>query len=461
METPQNNRSALVELIAPDLSRMIADRHFDQVRAVLAQADLHDPEVAEIVGALEPQERVVLFRLLPHDRAADVFSYLPDSQQRQLLDELGSEQLAAIFNEMEPDDRTQLLGEMPEQQVARLMALLRPDEREQAQSLLEYPPESVGRLATPDYLTARLDWTARQVLDHIRVNGEKAETLQTLYVVDERGRLVDDLPLRTVLLSDPSRKVESLVDGQVLELQATADREEAVRMLEKYDVPVLPVVDENRRLMGIVTFDDVADVAEEEATEDIQKAAAIAPLPMEYTQTGVWTLVRRRIGWLVVLVFVSLLSSGVIAAHEQTLHQVIALAFFLPLLAASGGNTGAQSATLLIRALSVGDVKLSQWAYTLAKEMLVGLTLGLIMGGASAVLGFFRGDMDVALIVGLSMLCIVLSTNLIGAILPFLLTRLRIDPAVASSPLITTLADATGLLIYFTIARWVLSHHFT
>jgi magnesium transporter len=258
-------------------------------------------------------------------------------------------------------------------------------------------------------------------------------------------------------MASPSAYIRDIMCPDVISVRADQDREFVAQELAKYDFLAMPVVDEQNRLVGIVTFDDVADVLEAEATEDFHRTAAVAPLARGYKQSNVWTLYHRRIGWLIALVFVNLVSSGVIAAYEEILVANIALAFFLPLLIDSGGNTGSQAATLIVRALATDEVRLKHLGKVVGKELLVGLSLGLTMALASFVLGLFRGGgIEVGLIVGLSMFCIVIVTNLIGVLLPFLLTSLRFDPAVASSPLITTVADALGLLVYFTIATWLI-----
>ena len=448
------SRINTARLLAPDVAQALEDGDTAEVREVLSR--LFDADLAEVLIVLAPEQRAAAFQLLPRERAAAVFPHFSESQQKDLVEELRAGQLADLLNTMSPDDRTEFFEGLSEKVIPELLAILKPSERFEARTLLQYPPESVGRLVTTDYLTVRPEWTVQQVIDRIREVGAEAETLDTLYVVDAAGRLIDDVPLRDLLLADPAQRIETLVDGQVVALKATDDREHAVRAMEHYDRPVLPVVDERQVMVGVVTFDDVADVAEEEATEDFHRVAAVAPLPQSYDQTSIWSLYHRRIGWLMILVFVNLVSSGVIAAYEDVLQTTIALAFFMPLLIGSGGNTGSQAATLVIRALATGEVHLRQYLATLLKELSVGLSLAVTMGAVSWLLGLFRGGWYVGLVVGASMACIVVSTNLLGATLPFILSRLKIDPAVASSPLITTVADAMGLLIYFTIAAWIL-----
>jgi magnesium transporter len=268
--------------------------------------------------------------------------------------------------------------------------------------------------------------------------------------------LLDALELQRFILADPNDTVESIMDQSYIGVNALDDQEEAVRTMDRYDLYALPVMDDENVLLGIVTVDDILDVAREEATEDFHKFAAVAPLKESYRETGKLRLYRKRIGWLIILVGVNLISSGIIHYYEETLQALFTLAFFIPLLIGTGGNTGAQSATLMVRALATDDLTISDWFRTLFKEAGVGVLLGFTMAAATFPLGFWRGELPVAIIVSATMASIVMIANLVGMLLPFLMTRLGLDPAVASSPLITTVMDAVGLLIYFSIATYVL-----
>lgn len=420
------------------------------------------PEVAELLLDLDKPDRVLLFRALGRELSTEVFAYLKPETQNALLRELTDEETRRLLTDMSPDDRTPLLEELPGQASQKLLNLLSPEDRARAQQLLGYPEESVGRLMTPDYVAVRPGWTVGEALAHIRRLGIDRETINWVYVVDGSWKLLDALTLRTFIVTDPQRTVEEVMDRRFVAVSAFADREEAVREIQRHDLEAVPVVDSDGVLVGIVTVDDVLDVAEREATEDFHLYAAVRPLDASYRESGVYPLFLKRVPWLVLLVLVGLVSSGVIEAFEETLAAAVALAFFIPLpffiplLIDSGGNTGSQSATLMVRAIATGDLKLSQWGRALGKELLVGATLGVALGLAAAGLGIFRGGPEIGLIVGLTMIAIVLTANMIGAALPFALSKLRLDPAVASAPLITTVVDATGLLIYFTIATLVL-----
>ncbi len=419
-------------------------------------AELEPPDAAELLDELDKPDRVVVFRLLPRQLSSEVFALLDTESGHGLIAELTDDEARAVLEGLAPDDRTSLLEELPGRLVQQLLNLLPPEELAEARSLLGYPPESVGRLMTPDYVAVKQEWPVARALAHIRERGPESETIDEIYVTDARWRLLDAIPLSALVLGDPEEPVDTVMDWSFVSVPADEDRERAVELIARHDRYALPVVDSDGVLLGIVTIDDLLDVAEAEATEDFYLGAAIEPLDTRYRGASVSALYRRRIVWLLVLIGVALMSSGVIALFEDTLEETIALAFFIPLLIGAGGNTGAQSATLVVRSLATGDLRLRQWARALGKELAVGLALGLTMGVAAGLLGIVRGGVEVGIVVGLAMVGIVLVANLVGGALPFFLTRVGLDPAVASSPLIATIMDAAGLLIYFTIATLVL-----
>lgn len=315
---------------------------------------------------------------------------------------------------------------------------------------------------TPDYIAVGPDWSVARALEHIRTRGRASETVDVIYVHDAAWRLIDALPLRRFILADPDTPVQSIMDNAFISLAAHDDRENALRTFQRYDAVALPVVDSQGILIGIVTVDDILDVAEEEFTEDFQKFAAMEPLKEGYWQTSIFRFYRSRVGWLAALVLVSLVSSGVIAAFEGVLAQLVVLSFFIPLLMGAGGNTGSQSATITIRALSTGDLELSDWARVVSREFFVGITLGVSLGLLGLVLGIVQGGgltetgVQIGLVIFLTMTLMLTITNLLGTSLPFILTRLGLDPASASGPMVASISDTIGLLIYFSVARWVL-----
>jgi magnesium transporter len=441
-------------LLLPELRRMLAERQEGELREVLTE--LHPASIADFSEGLSDEETWELLGLAPIEQQEEIFTFYPHTKQEQLASGDGRERMSHLLERMSHDDRVDLLKQLDAEVVESLLPLVAKAEREDIRKLMSYPEHTVGSVMTTDYATLPPNATVDEAIARLRRQAPASETIYFVYVVDKEHRLLGVVSLRDLILASSGAAVRELMHADPIAVRAEQDREDVAKEIARYDLLAIPVVDAENRLVGIVTHDDVVDVANKEATEDFHLAAAISPLPKGYDRSGPLALYQRRIGWLVILVFVNLISSGVIAAYEEVLAAALTLAFFLPLLIDSGGNTGSQSATLIIRALATGEVKLKQWWRVLLKEMVVGLSLGMTMAVASSILGYFRGGPEIAFIVGLSMLCIVVITNIGGVLLPFILTRLGVDPAVASSPLITTISDASGLIIYFTIATWVI-----
>ncbi len=442
-------------LIKPEILELIEKKDWNQLKNVLSYWPA--PDIADFLMDVEMPVRVFLFRSLPRKVSADVFSYLESKDKDELLEALSVEETRYLLADLSPDDRTELFEDLPGQVIQRLLNLLSPHDYRETVELLGYPDESVGRLMTPDYVAVRPSWTVGQALAHIRWLGKDSETINVIFVTNESWKLIDSLGLRKLILADPADTIEQLMDYQFVSISALEDREKAVELINRYDLYALAVVDNEGILLGIVTVDDVIDVASQETTEDFHMAAAVAPLKESYSEASIWFLYRKRIGWLAILLLVGLVSSAIIAHFEETLSTAIILTVFLPLLIASGGNTGAQSSTLIVRAIAVGDVELTEWLRALARELLMGMTLGATMGIISWFLGFFVGGFTISIIIALTMFSIVLVANIIGAAFPLILTRLGFDPAVASNPLITSITDVVGLIIYLSIATYILS----
>ena len=422
-------------------------------------------DAVEIMAQLSAAEQAILFRLLTTDKAAEMFEYLPMESQEQLLHAMGNEEAAKILDAMAPDDRTALLEELPTQVCARLINALSPAERIIALKLLDYPEGSIGRLMTSEYLVIRDAWTVSQVLDHIRNNGSDRETLNVLYVVDAEGKLIDDVRIREFLLCPLDKKVSELRDGVFTALHATDDEETAVTAFRKYDRSVLPVIDGRGGLVGIVTVDDILDVAEQQATEDIQKIGGMEHLDEPYMDISLGRLIRKRATWLVVLFLGEMLTATAMGHFEAEISKAVVLAMFVPLIISSGGNSGSQAATLIIRAMAIGEVRLKDWWRVMRREILSGLTLGLILATIGmlriAIWSAFSDTYGkhwplIALTVGISLIGVVLWGTISGSMLPFLLKRLGLDPATSSAPFVATLVDVTGLVIYFAVAGIIL-----
>lgn len=454
------------KILLPEIQGMIAARNFTALRELFSE--MPPADVAEIILDLPEDERVIIFRILPNALAADVFEYLDVDveAQQQLLRGMAHEQVVSILNEMSPDDRTALLEEMPSAAARQLIRLLTPEERRVAQALLGYPEGSVGRLMTPDLIAVHADWTVKETLDHVRENGQDSETINVIYVVDDRGKLIDDLRIRQFLLKPLTAKVSDLMDETFVALNVTDSQSDAVNVFRKYDRTALPVVDSNNVLVGLVTIDDMLDVAEEEATEDIQKLGGMEALDEPYTTIPLVRMVKKRATWLIILFLGEMLTATAMQGYNGEIEKAAILAMFLPLIISSGGNSGSQATTLVIRAMALGELGLRDWYRVVRKELLSGLLLGLVLG----TIGFFRISLWqylhifnygqyhwlVALTVGSALIGVVLWGTLTGAMLPFLLRRCGLDPATSSAPFVATLVDVTGLVIYFNVALFIL-----
>ena len=422
-------------------------------------------DVAPLIADLPVEELAVLFRAGSRELDATIFTYMPLEAQKKLLKVLTQEQAAALLNALPPDDRTAFLNELPLDVAMQMLSMLTPDERQVAQSLLAYPEHSVGRMMTLDFVAVRPEWTVREALDYIREHGYDRETLNMIYVVDAGGHLIDDIRVRRLLLSPLDRPVSALLDGNYTWLAPTHDREKALGYFKQFDRVALPVVNEDRKLIGIVTVDDMLDVAEAEATEDIQKLGGTEALDEPYTTIALSRMVKKRASWLVVLFLGEMLTATAMGYFEGELEKAIVLSLFIPLVISSGGNAGSQAATLVIRALALGEFRLRDWWKIMRRELAAGTALGLILGG----IGFLRiavwsmfstvyGEhwMLVALTVGLALVGIVLWGSLMGSMLPLVLKRLGFDPATSSAPFVATLVDVTGLIIYFSVAFFIM-----
>lgn len=470
----EEDRIRVLDLMEPDLvAHMVVQLPPEQAidwaqqspieRAVAVFKRFDDPEdaqateqIAEILFELDEARLGVLFRALRRPVATEVFANFERNGRDRLMASLTDRETRELINNLSPDDRTLILQELPGQITQRLLNMLPRDQLNEARQLLGYEEETVGRLMTPRYVAVRPEWSIERCLEHLRKQDVSAETIDTVYVTDHKWRLMDALSLKQIVLADPSATIESLMDGKYVTLEATEDRETAVQAMQRYDLPVLPVVDSDEVLVGIVTFDDVFDVAEQEATEDFHRVGGVAPIQGNYLAVRQTELYRKRIGWLVTLVAMNVFSGAAIAQYEDLIVASAALVFFLPLLIDSGGNAGSQAATLMVRALATGQVRLRDWGKLMMKEVGVSLALGLTMSAAVFGIGVYRGGMDVAFAVSLTMICVVVVGSLIGTLLPFVLQKLNFDPASASAPLITSIADISGVIIYFSIASAIL-----
>lgn len=446
----------------------------DQLEAILETNDerqlqeylesLNISEVEEMIDEF-PEHAARFIDLLTLNRSVAVFRILDFPTQERMLKKLSGKRISEIINELPPDDRTALFSEMHGDTVQKMIILLSPEDRKEALGLLGYPEDSVGRLMTPDYVTVRKQWTVGQVLEHIRRFGKNSETFDVIYVIDENEVLLDDIRIRTILLADPSTLISDIIDERLIALNVHDTQEEAVNVFRMNNRVALPVTDDANVLLGIVTVDDILWIANEEYTEDIQKIGGTEALDEPYLDISLVKLIRKRIGWLVVLFLGEMLTATAMGFFEAEIDKAVVLALFVPLIISSGGNSGSQASTLIIQAMALGEVKIADWFRVMRREIISGLILGLILG----LIGFMRiyvwsmfSDiygphwMLVGFTVGFSLIGVVLWGSLSGSMLPLLLKKLGADPASSSAPFVATLVDVTGLIIYFSIAVLVL-----
>jgi magnesium transporter len=422
--------------------------------------DQNISDVAELIDEFADNEAEII-SLLNVNRAASTFKILDLSVQKRIIQELPPIKTAELLNELAPDDRTDFLEELPSEVVKELIRLMNPEERRVTLSLLGYAESSVGRLMTPDYIAVQVDWTVQEVLEYIREVGKQMETIDVVYVVNEKGEFIDDMRIRELILASPDKLVDDIIDHRSITLNVNDDQEVANEVFKMNNRVALPVVDDKNILLGIVTIDDVLWVANEEFSEDIQKIGGTEALDQPYLEMPIFKLFKKRVVWLIVLFLGEMLTATVMAYFEEELAKYVVLALFIPLIISSGGNTGSQASTLIIQAMALGEITLNDWWRVMRRELISGVLLGTVLG----LIGFVRvafwnsifhtyGDhgMLVAFTVGFSLLGVVLWGAVTGSMLPIIIKKLGLDPATSSAPFVATLVDVTGLVIYFTMA---------
>ena len=418
-------------------------------------------ELAELINDSKNIDYIKIFQVLDAEKAIKTFENLDFDKQKNLLHSFSVEQLTATLNQISPDDRTALFEKLSQETLQQYLSLLSDEERKTANHLLQYPEDSIGRLMTPDFLAAKEDWTVQQVLDYIRQYGKNTETISNVYVTDPNGFLVDDIKVREFLIAPLDKKVSDLMDKQFVFLNARDDQENAIEVFKQTNRTALPVTDFQGLLLGIITIDDVVDVIEEEDTEDIQKIGGTQAFDEPYLKIALGKMIQKRAGWLVVLFFGEMLTASAMGFFNDELNKAVVLTLFVPLIISSGGNSGSQAATLIIRAMALGEVTLSDWWRVIRREIISGLTLGSLLG----IIGFVRiaawsqftsiyGPhwLLLAFTVSIALIGVVVWGTFMGSMIPMMLKKIGQDPAVSSAPFIATLVDVTGLIIYFTLA---------
>ncbi len=444
-----------VELPTTDTIESLIERgQLGKLRALLT--DVHPADIADLMDQLSADEAVIVFHLLDVEIASEVLDETGSLIRQKLVEEVDHEHLADLLDELPMDDAAEFLDDLPDPVSDRLLELMEPEEADEVRELLAYEEDSAGRLMITDIVALRRHWTVAHTLDFLR-SLEDPETLQYLYVVDRNDKLIGVVPLRTLILAKPEQTIEEIMEGDVVSVPVTADQEALAEMVARYDYVAIPVVDGDGRLLGIVTVDDVLDIFEEEVTEDIQRLGGSEPLDQPYFAVSIFQIFSKRVGWLLLLFVAAIMTARVVQTFEASLAAVVALGFFMPLVTGTGGNAGSQTVATIIRAITLDEVHLSNLWHAWRREILVALTLGVVMGACGfGVVALLTGDLGVAWVVAATLPLVVAWAVTIASIVPVLAHHFNIDPTVISGPMITTIVDASALLIYFSLAQVIL-----
>ncbi|MES2427159.1 MAG: magnesium transporter [Bacteroidota bacterium] len=452
-----------MEEMVEQIELLLEQKNKQQLQDYLNNLNISDVE--ELIDEL-PQHGPLFIETLSINRAVNVFRILDFPTQERIIKKLPGKKIAEIITELPPDDRTAFFAELHGDAVKALILHLSAADRKEALSLLGYKEDSVGRLMTPDYIAVKKSWDVNRVLAHIRQFGKNSETIDVIYVLGDKGVLLDDIRIREILLVDPDTKISQLMDGRLISLKATDPQEEAINVFRMNNRTALPVTDDENILLGIVTVDDILWIANEEYTEDIQKIGGTEALDEPYLDISLLKLVKKRVGWLIILFLGEMLTATAMGYFQHEIEKAVVLALFIPLIISSGGNSGSQASTLIIQAMALGELTVADWWRVMRREIISGLMLGITLG----LIGFLRiaiwSEFSniygphwvlVALSVGVSLIGVVLWGSLAGSMLPLLLKKLGADPATSSAPFVATLVDVTGLIIYFSIAVIIMS----
>lgn len=438
-----------------DIKKLINEKEFKLLKELLKEQE--PARIVEMIEELPQDEKIVVFRFLPKDTAAEVFSHLEKDDQMELLSLFKEDKLKEIIENMEPDDRADLLEELPANVVKRLLAHLSNEERQNTLILLNYPEYSAGRIMNPNFLDLKENMTIKEALQHIKAEGNKKETIYTLFVIDNTRKLKGTVELKDLIFSEENEIVKNIMNENPIYSTVYDNEEEVARVMQDYDLLAIPVTDSEKRLVGIITIDDIVDVLEESATEDIQKMAAVGVTETSYFHTSIWELVKSRVIWLGALLLFESIAVFVIEGFSDVLQKITVLAAFMPTINAIGGNTGSQMSAIVIRSMAVGDIEEDDFKKVLGKELFSGVILGIILG----IVMFLRSIINtreplIMLSLSLSIIIVVMISNILGAILPFFAKKIHLDPALISGPFISTLMDILSMFFYFSIAALLL-----
>ncbi len=439
---------------ADAIEQLIDSGALDTLRTVLS--GYHPADIADVLEELPNEKAVIAFSQLPDFEASEVLDEANSLLTSELVEKVDDERLADLLDTLPMDDAAELLEDMADSTSERLISLMEPEEAREVRQILSYPEDSAGRLMTQDVAALRANWTVGQAIDYLRAIDD-TETIHYMYVVDAVGRLTGIVPIRNLVLAQDDVLIDALTTAETFMIAAEADKEEIAEKIARYDVTALPVVDGNNHLLGVVTVDDAVDIIREETTEDMQQLGGSAPLEQPYFSVAPLLMVRKRVGWLVLLFVASFLSSFVLRSFEGLTKEVIILAAFIPLITGTGGNAGSQTVATIIRALAIGEVRWGDMGRAIRKELVVGLVMGVLLGAAG--LGYallLSAGWQVGLVIAFTLPIVVVWSNLVATIIPIFAEHYNIDPTVVSAPMITTIVDATGLLIYFSLATAIL-----
>ncbi len=431
------------------------NRYFDVRKELL---DMNVVDIANLFESIPKEKYLITFRILPKNIAADVFSYLSVDQEKYIIESISDKELSFIANELYIDDLVDVIEEMPANIVHKMLQLTNESTRKQINQILTYPENSAGSLMTVEYVEFKKNMTVKSAITHIKKIGVDKETIDTCYVIDGNRKLEGIVSIRKLILSDDGVLIEDIMNTNIIALNTFDDQEKIAAIFKKYDFITMPVVDNDNRLVGIITIDDIVDIIDRENTEDFHKMAAIEPIEYEYLKTGIFTLAKKRIVWLFVLMLSATFAGSVIRRFEDVLQQAVMLAAFIPMIMGTGGNAGSQSSTLIIRGLAMGEIALNDLLKVIWKELRVSFVVGLVLAAANFLRLHFIEKTPVSLSIAVcsSLLITVMIAKILGGILPIIAKKIKLDPAIMAAPIITTIVDGTSLFIYFTAATLIL-----
>lgn len=453
-----DSRHELRELVHSQLELLLAQNNLEGAKTLLIPVQPVD--IAEAIEYLPDSEQAIAFRLLDKDKAIYVYEHLETSVQQALIEDFKRQEVLDIVGNMSPDDRVQLFDELPSEVVSRILAELSPEQRQATNLLLGYEEDTAGRIMTPEYVAFQSYLTIEEVLNQLRAKAKVSELIYYIYVLDDASHLVGVLSLRDLVINSKDSILEEIMSKDIVYVKTDLDQEKVARIIQRYDFLAIPVVDRELRLVGVVTVDDVIDIIQAEATEDIYALSGLSADGDNYFQMNIFAVAKKRVTWLLVLLVTNSFTGTIIGAQEDILAQVTVLAAFIPLLIDSGGNIGTQSSTVVIRGISTDEVRDLGISKVIYREGVAGLILGIVLGLVTMIWAYFlpqtEKNVNISFTVGVSLICISFLASIAGSALPFLFKRLGLDPALMSGPFITTAVDVLGVLIYFNVARLML-----